>query len=159
VHHRQRLLHQDRPYDAVPAVNPTFSQINTTLDNPALRPAYFSFGKNEPQTLDLVNDSTADDTVQVMVSYQYPLLRRLRLQMVDRRGRTVATPYDGHWISRNDGAGTGMAFYGWDGTRTDGTPAPGGTYHLRLVFDKAMGDADLAPPTETWTSPEVTLVR
>ncbi len=34
-----------------------------------------------------------------------------------------------------------------------------GTYRLRLVFDKALGDKDHAPPTQTWTSPEATLVR
>lgn len=146
-------------YDGVTAINPSFTQINTNIDNPALRPAYFSFGKNEPQTLDLSNDSTADDTAQVMVSHQFPLLRRMRLQVLDERGRTVATPYDERWITRNAGAGTGMDFHAWDGVLTDGSPAPAGTYRLRLVFEKALGDKDHAPPTETWTSPEVTLVR
>lgn len=52
-----------------------------------------------------------------------------------------------------------MDFHAWDGTRTDGSPAPAGTYRLRLVFDKALGEKRHAPPTETWTSPDVTLVR
>ncbi|MEV0578608.1 S8 family serine peptidase [Streptomyces sp. NPDC050392] len=146
-------------YDGVTAINPSFTAVNTGIDNPSLRPAYFDFGKNEPQTLDLGNGSTADDTVQVMVSHQFPLLKRMRLQVLDERGRTVATPYDERWITRNAGAGTGMDFHGWDGTRTNGSPAPAGTYRLRLVFDKALGDKDHASPTETWTSPEVTLVR
>ncbi|MFJ9884738.1 S8 family serine peptidase [Streptomyces sp. NPDC091287] len=146
-------------YDGVTAINPSFTRVNVNIDNPSLRPAYFDFGKNEPQTLDLGNESTADDTVQVMVSHQFPLLRRMRLQVLDARGRTVATPYDERWVTRNAGAGTGMDFHAWDGTLANGSPAPEGTYRLRLVFDKALGDKDHAAPTETWTSPEATLLR
>ncbi|GAA3478122.1 S8 family serine peptidase [Streptomyces yanii] len=146
-------------YDAVSAINPSFSAINTTLDNPALRPGYFSFGRSTPITVDLTNTSTADDKAWVMLSHGYPLLERMRLQVVDARGKVVATPYDAPWVSRNSGAGTGMQFYGWDATTDDGSPAPTGTYRLRFVFDKALADPDQAPGTETWTSPEVTLVR
>lgn len=79
-------------YDGVTAINPSFTRVNVNIDNPSLRPAYFDFGKNEPQTLDLGNDNTSDDTVQVMVSHQFPLLRRVRPRVLDERGRTVATP-------------------------------------------------------------------
>jgi hypothetical protein len=66
---------------------------------------------------------------------------------------------DQKWVARNSGAGTGVSFLSWDGTRTDGSPAPAGTYRMRLVFDKAMGDPDGAPASESWTSPEVTVRR
>ncbi|MFC9270039.1 S8 family serine peptidase [Streptomyces zhihengii] len=143
--------------DSVSAVNPTFSAINTTLDNPALRPAPGSFGRNLPVTIDRGNASTADDTASVMLSHGFPLLERLRLQVLDARGRVVATPYDERWLTRNSGAGTGVGFHTWDGTLPDGSPAPAGDYRLRLVFDKAGGDRDHTPGTETWTSPEVTV--
>ncbi|MFB6715075.1 MULTISPECIES: S8 family serine peptidase [unclassified Streptomyces] len=146
-------------FDAVSAINPTFSAVNTTLDNPALRPGYFSFGRSVPITVDLTDASTANDEAWVMLSHGYPLLERMRLQVLDARGRVVATPYDASWVSRNSGAGTGMDFYSWDASLADGTPAPAGTYRLRFVFDKALADPQKAPGTETWTSPEVTLVR
>ncbi|MGW2768824.1 S8 family serine peptidase [Streptomyces sp. NPDC001275] len=146
-------------YDAVSAINPTFTEVNDRLDNPALRPGYFSFGRSEPITVDLTDASTANDKAWVMLSHGYPLLERMRLQVLDARGRVVATPYDASWVSRNSGAGTGMDFYGWDADLADGSPAPAGTYRLRFVFDKALADPQQAPGTETWTSPEVTLVR
>ncbi|MFE6818652.1 S8 family serine peptidase [Streptomyces sp. NPDC057677] len=146
-------------FDAVSAINPTFSAINTTLDNPALRPAVGNFGKNLPLTIDLANNDTSDDIASVMLSHGFPLLERLRLQVTDARGRVVATPYDQAWLTRNSGAGTGVGFHTWDATLDDGSPAPAGSYRLRLVFDKALGDRDHAPGTETWTSPEVTVVR
>ncbi|MGW8883910.1 S8 family serine peptidase [Streptomyces sp. NPDC055749] len=146
-------------FDSVSAVNPTFSAINTTLDNPALRPAEWNFGRNLPLTIDLGNESTSDDSAAVMLSHGFPLLERLRLQVTDARGRVVATPYDQAWVTRNSGAGTGVVFHTWDATLDDGSPAPAGDYRLRLVFDKALGDSDHAPGTETWTSPAVTLMR
>ncbi|WP_326709814.1 MULTISPECIES: S8 family serine peptidase [unclassified Streptomyces] len=146
-------------FDAVSAVNPTFSAINPSLDNPALRPGYYTFGKSVPVTVDLTDTSTGNDKAWVMLSDGYPMLARLRLQVLDAYGTVTATPYDAAWVGRNSGAGTGLTFYGWDGSRDNGTPAPAGAYRLRLVFDKALGDPDGAPGTETWTSPEVTLVR
>ncbi|MDR3084460.1 MAG: hypothetical protein LBV60_26695, partial [Streptomyces sp.] len=139
--------------------NPTFSAINTTLDNPALRPGYFSFGRSVPITVDLTDANKDNDEAWVMLSHGYPLLKRMRLEVLDARGRVVATPYDASWVSRNSGAGTGMNFYSWDTSLADGSPAPAGTYRLRFVFDKALADPQGAPGTETWTSPEVTLVR
>ncbi|MFE2056187.1 S8 family serine peptidase [Streptomyces sp. NPDC059446] len=146
-------------YDAVSAVNPTFSAINTKSDNPSLRPDTASVGKNLPLTVDLTDGSTANDSAAVMLSHGFPLLERLRLQVLDPSGHVVATPYDDSWITRNSGAGTGIQFYSWDLRLGDGTAAPAGVYRLRLVFDKALGDRDHAPGTEFWTSPEVTLVR
>ncbi|MFE7242701.1 S8 family serine peptidase [Streptomyces sp. NPDC057580] len=146
-------------FDAVSAINPTFTSINKTLDNPALRPAYFTFGKSVPTTVDLTDTSTANDKAWVMLSHGFPLLERMRLQVLDTRGEVIDTPYDASWVTRNSGAGTGVAFYSWDATRADGTPAPAGTYRLRLVFDKALGDPQKSPSTQIWTSPEVTLVR
>ncbi|MEV0429283.1 S8 family serine peptidase [Micromonospora sp. NPDC050495] len=146
-------------YDAVSAVNPTFTAVNPKLDNPALRPGYFSFGRNLPISVDLSDTSTANDAAWVMLSHGYPMLARMRLEALDGSGAVVATPYDASWVARNAGAGTGVAFYSWDATLADGSAAPAGTYRLRFVFDKALGDADHAPGTETWTSPEITLVR
>lgn len=146
-------------YDAVSALNPSFSALNTTLDNPALRPGANSFGRNLPLTVDLTDDSTANDSAAVMLSHGFPLLERLRLQVLDSSGRVVATPRDDSWVTRNSGAGTGMQFYSWDMALKDGSPAPAGTYRLRFVFDKALGDRDHTPGTETWTSPDLTLVR
>lgn len=146
-------------YDAVSAINPTFTAVNTKLDNPALRPGYFSFGKNLPISVDRTDTGTANDAAWVMLSHGHPLLERLRLEVLDASGAVVATPYDASWVARNSGAGTGVEFYRWDATLADGAPAPAGTYRLRLVFDKASGDPDRAPGTETWTSPEVTVIR
>lgn len=146
-------------FDAVSAINPTFTSINKTLDNPALRPGYYTFGKNVPTTVDLTDTSTANDKAWVMLSHGFPLLERMRLQVLDTGGKVIDTPYDASWVTRNSGAGTGVAFYSWDATRADGTPAPAGTYRLRLVFDKALGDPQKSPGTQIWTSPEVTLVR
>ncbi|WP_327240713.1 S8 family serine peptidase [Streptomyces sp. NBC_01318] len=146
-------------FDAVSAINPTFTSINRTLDNPALRPGYYTFGKNVPTTVDLTDTSTANDKAWVMLSHGFPLLERMRLQVLDTGGKVIDTPYDASWVTRNSGAGTGVAFYSWDATRADGTPAPAGTYRLRLVFDKALGDPQKSPGTQIWTSPEVTLVR
>ncbi|WUN28623.1 Fn3-like domain-containing protein [Streptomyces sp. NBC_00316] len=146
-------------FDAVSAINPTFTSVNKTLDNPALRPAYFTFGKNLPTTVDLTDTSTANDKAWVMLSHGFPLLERMRLQVLDTRGEVVDIPYDASWVTRNSGAGTGVAFYSWDATRADGTAAPAGTYRLRFVFDKALGDRQKSPGTQIWTSPEVTLVR
>lgn len=146
-------------FDAVSAINPTFSAINDTLDNPALQPAKWSFGRNLPLTVDLTDASTANDQAAVMLSHGFPLIERMRLQVLDSSGDVVATPYEQAWVTRNSGAGTGVDFYVWDATLSDGKPAPAGTYRLRLVFDKALGDRDHAPKTETWTSPDVTLVR
>ncbi|WP_432102383.1 S8 family serine peptidase [Streptomyces sp. bgisy091] len=146
-------------YDAVTAVNPTFTAINTAIDNPSLRPGVFSFGKNLPLDVDLTDASTTNDSAAVMLSHGFPLLERLRLQVLDPSGRVVATPRDDSWVTRNSGAGTGMEFYSWDLRLDDGSPAPAGSYRLRFVFDKALGDRDHTPGTETWTSPELTLVR
>lgn len=145
--------------DAVSVFNPTFKEVNTTLDNPALRPAYFSFGTSVPVTVDLSNEATTDDAAWLMLSHGFPLLERMRVQAVDARGRVVATPYDESWVTRNSGAGTGMDFYSWDAKLADGSPAPAGTYTLRFVFDKAGGDRDHAAPREVWNSPAVTVVR
>jgi subtilisin family serine protease len=145
--------------DAVSAINSSFTAINPTLDNPALRPAYFSFGKSVPTTLDLTDASSTNDKAWVMLSHGYPMLERVRLQALDADGRVVATPVDQEWVARNSGVGTGVSFISWDGTLTDGSPAPAGTYRMRLVFDKAMGDPDGAPASESWTSPEVTVRR
>lgn len=111
-------------FDAVSAINPTFTSVNKTLDNPALRPGYFTFGKNVPTTVDLTDTSTANDKAWVMLSHGFPLLERMRLQVLDTRGKVIDTPYDASWVTRNSGAGTGVAFYSWDATRADGTPAP-----------------------------------
>lgn len=137
----------------------TFSGVNTTLDNPALRPAYYTFGKSVPLTVDLSNEVTTDDTAWLMLSHGFPLLERMRVRALDSRGRVVATPYDASWVTRNDGAGTGVEFYSWDAKLADGSPAPAGTYTLRLVFDKAGGDRDHAAPREVWNSPTLTVVR
>ncbi|NNG35322.1 S8 family serine peptidase [Nakamurella aerolata] len=144
--------------DAVSAINPTFTDLNPGLDNPALRPADFSFGKSEPITVDLTDDDTGNDSAWVMVSHGFPLLERFRLQVLNAKGRVVATPVDESWVTRNSGAGTGMDFLSWDATLPGGGTAPAGEYRLRLVFDKAMGDPDGAPAQQTWTSPVVTLV-
>ncbi|MFD4370613.1 S8 family serine peptidase [Streptomyces sp. NPDC058486] len=145
--------------DAVSAINSSFVEVNPLLDNPALRPGYYSFGRNEPTTVDLTDTATGNDKAWVMLSHGFPMLERLRLQVLDQSGRVIATPYDAAWLKRNSGAGTGMQFYDWDTLHADGTPAAAGTYRLRFVFDKALGDPDRAPGTETWTSPEITLVR
>ncbi|MGW8885702.1 S8 family serine peptidase [Streptomyces sp. NPDC055749] len=146
-------------YDAVPVANASFTEVNPTLDNPALRPGYYSFGRNEPLTVDLTDTATGNDKAWVMLSHGFPMHERMRLQVLDADDRVIATPYDASWVARNSGAGTGMAFYDWDTNRADGTPAPAGSYRLRFVFDKALGDPQGAPGTETWTSPEVTVVR
>ncbi|WP_283851749.1 S8 family serine peptidase [Streptomyces sp. ML-6] len=146
-------------FDAVSAINPSFTKVNTTLDNPALRPGYFDFGRNVPTTVDLTDTATGNDKAWVMLSHGFPMHERMRLQVLNARGKVVATPYDERWVARNSGAGTGQAFFDWDATLADGSPAPAGRYRLRFVFDKALGDARHAPGTETWTSPEVTLVR
>ncbi|MEU2230922.1 S8 family serine peptidase [Streptomyces vietnamensis] len=146
-------------FDAVSAINPTFTEINKTLDNPALRPRYYSFGRSEPIVVDFTDASTANDKAWVMLSHGFPLLERLRLEVLDPAGRVVATPHDASWVARNSGAGTGMDFLGWDATIEDGSPAPAGVYRLRLVFDKALADSDRAPSVQTWTSPQITLAR
>ncbi|MBW5250234.1 S8 family serine peptidase [Streptomyces sp. P01-B04] len=146
-------------FDEVSAFNRTFTDINTTLDNPALRPGYYSFGRSEAMTVDFTDTDTANDQAWVMLSTGHPMFKRLRLQVLDSKGKVVATPYDDAWVARNSGAGTGLDYYSWDATVPDGSPAPAGTYRLRLVFGKALGDPDRAPGTQTWTSPKVTLVR
>ncbi|WSM02784.1 Fn3-like domain-containing protein [Streptomyces sp. NBC_01718] len=145
--------------DAVDAINPSFSLVNPALDNPALRPARYNFGKNLPLTIDTANASTADDEAQVMISTQFPVLSRFQVQVLDASGAVVAVPYDIADMVNNAGAGTGIEFYAWNATLGDGSPAPAGTYRMRLVMDKYMGDKDGAPPTQTWTSPEITVVR
>ncbi|MFJ1547959.1 hypothetical protein [Streptomyces sp. NPDC088246] len=110
-------------------------------------------------TVDLSNESTADDSAWLMLSHDFPLLERMRVQAVDAHGKVVATPYDVSWLTRNSGAGTGVDFYGWDAKPADGSPAPAGTYTLRFVFDKAGGDKDHAAPREIWNSPAVKVVR
>ncbi|MEV0649548.1 S8 family serine peptidase [Phytomonospora sp. NPDC050363] len=134
----------------VSAINPTFTEINSTLDNPALRPAYFSFGKNEPLT---ITDPAA--SAWLMLSHGFPTLRELRMEVLDSSGRVVATPVRETWVIRNSGAGTGMDFYEWNTTLADGTAAPDGVYRLRLVFDKILATGE----PETWTSPEITVAR
>ncbi|WP_079062741.1 S8 family serine peptidase [Streptacidiphilus griseoplanus] len=146
-------------FDAVSAINPTFTAVNPSLDNPALRPGSYSFGRSLPITVDLTDTSTADDEAWVMFSQGFPMLERMRLQVLDTDGKVVATPYDASWVARNSGVGTGVGFYDWDATLDDGSAAPAGTYRLRFVLDKALADPEKAPGTETWTSPEVTLVR
>lgn len=145
-------------FDAVSAINPTFQEANPNLDNPALRPGDYNFGKNEPVTVNLTDAETSNDAAWVMVSHGFPLLKRYRLQVLNAKGTVVATPVDRSWVGRNSGSGTGMEFLSWDATLTGGGTAPSGTYRLRLVFDKALGDNDGAPPQQTWTSPAVTVV-
>ncbi|MFF4758422.1 hypothetical protein [Streptomyces sp. NPDC001292] len=73
----------------VSAINPVFSAINTTLDDPTLRPGYFSFGRSVPITVDLTDASTANDEARVMLSHGFPLLERMRLQVLDARGTST----------------------------------------------------------------------
>ncbi|MFJ2089455.1 hypothetical protein ACIOEW_09310 [Streptomyces sp. NPDC087901] len=110
-------------------------------------------------TVGLSNEATTDDTARLMLSHGFPLLERMRVQALDFRGRVIAEPYDASWVSRHDGAGTGVEFYSWDAKPADGSPAPAGTYTLRFVFDKAGGDRDHAAPREVWNAPAVTVVR
>ncbi|WP_285664669.1 S8 family serine peptidase [Actinorhabdospora filicis] len=134
----------------VSAINPTFTDINSTLDNPALRPEYFSFGKNEALTV-----TEAGKSAWLMLSHGFPTLRELRMEAVDSTGRVIAVPVREEWVVRNSGAGTGLDFLEWNLTAADGTPVANGTYRLRLVFDKILATG--AP--ETWTSPEITVRR
>ncbi|MEQ6900502.1 S8 family serine peptidase [Nocardioides sp. YIM 152588] len=144
--------------DAVSAINPTLTAINTKMDNPSLRPSY-SFNKSVPVTLDYSDALTTNNTAYLLVSHGFPLLERYRMQVVDSRGNVVATPLDEAWTFRISGAGTGYQMLTWAGKDDDGDPVAAGTYRLRLVFEKALGDADGAPATETWSSPDITVVR
>lgn len=142
--------------DAVSAINPTFTAINTKLDNPALRPSR-AYGRNEPVTIDLSDADPGNDLAYLYVSHGFPLLERYRMQVIDARGRVVATPLDKSWVVRISGAGTGLESLTWKGVDDAGARVAPGDYRLRLVFDKALGDPDHASPTETWTSPIVTV--
>ncbi|TIC83264.1 hypothetical protein E8D34_16300 [Nocardioides sp. GY 10113] len=144
--------------DAVSAINPTLTAINTKMDNPSLRPTY-SFNKSVPVTLDYSDTLSTNNTAYLLVSHGFPLLERYRMQVVDAGGNVVATPMDQRWAFRISGAGTGYQMLTWAGKDDNGDPVAAGTYRLRLVFEKALGDADGAPRTETWTSPDITLVR
>ncbi|WP_158645652.1 S8 family serine peptidase [Stackebrandtia albiflava] len=137
-------------WHAVSAINPTFTDVNTGLDNPALRPGHFDFGENAPITV-----TEADGEAWVMLSHGFPMLTELRMEVVDGDGRVVATPVREFMVVRNSGAGTGMDFYGWDTRLADGTPAPDGEYTLRLSFFKSLDDG----PPEIWESPVVTIDR
>ena len=180
-------------YQELPAINPTFVDINTSLDNPSLRSESrpnctgppptqaaccrdprpmscgWSIGKNLPQTLDYTNNDKYDDACTVMVSQGFPLLRKYRARVLDASGKTVAWGSDRYtnrqpldlfeyWV-RNSGAGTGIDFAEWYGDLEDGSPAPAGTYYIRLEFDKFQGDGGGYPDFETWTSPAITIVR
>ncbi|MEJ2205866.1 MAG: S8 family serine peptidase [Gemmatimonadota bacterium] len=186
-------------YHELPALNPTWSDINPNIGNPSLRPesrpyceappwsrpqccndptpgsCYFDArsGFNEPQTLDFTNDDKYDDMVFALVSQGFPMLRKYRARVLDETGKTVAWAVDSHsggirggaslelleyWV-RNDGAGTGIDLAEWHGTLEDGSPAPAGTYYIRLEFDKFDGDGASYPDFEDWTSPPITLIR
>ncbi|UHQ55368.1 S8 family serine peptidase [Microbulbifer sp. YPW16] len=180
-------------FQALPAINPTFTDINQGLDNPSLRPGNvpncdlppyarprccsdstpgacgWSIGKSTSVTLDFSNDSIYDDVAFTMLSQGFPMLRKYRARVIDTSGRTVAWAKDRytglrpaelfeHWV-RNSGTGTGIDFAQWDGVLEDGSPAPEGTYYIRLEFDKLGGDGVSYPGFETWTSPPITVVR
>jgi len=178
-------------YHQLPAINPSFTTINPSLDNPSLRPESrpncggppptrppccsnpvpgscgWSIGPNAALTLDYTNGDKFDDAAFVMVSQGFPLLRKYRARVLDDSGLTVAwgvarggPKLDNleYWV-RNSGAGTGIDFVQWDGTLEDGSPAPAGTYYVRLEFDKFQGDGGSYPDFETWTTPAITVVR
>jgi len=179
-------------YHELPAINPSFTDVNTTLDNPALRPESrpncsgppptrpaccfdpapmscgWSVGKNLPVTLDYTNGDKYDDACTVMVSQGFPTLRKFRARVLNESGRTIAWGTDRYtksllepreyWV-RNSGAGTGTDFAEWYGQLDDGSPAPAGTYYIRLEFDKFQGDGNGYPDFESWVSPPITVIR
>jgi subtilisin family serine protease len=126
-------------------------------------------GYNEPQMLDFTNDDKYDDMVFALVSQGFPMLRKYRARVLDESGRTVAYCIDTHtgglplelweYWPRNDGAGTGIDLGEWHGVLEDGSPAPAGTYYIRLELDKLGGDGMSYPDFETWTSPPITVIR
>lgn len=136
--------------------------------NPRPMSCGWSVGKNGPLTLDYTNNDKYDDACTVAVSQGFPMLRKYRARVLDSSGRTVAWGTDRftgqllnpleYWV-RNSGAGTGLDFAEWYGQLTDGTPAPAGTYYIRLEFDKFQGDGKSYPDFETWTSPPITVIR
>ncbi|HEX6885997.1 MAG TPA: S8 family serine peptidase [Planctomycetota bacterium] len=105
-------------YHQLPAINPTFTAINQSLDNPSLRPESrpncggppptrpaccsnptpgscgWSIGPSTPLTLDFTNGDKYDDAAFVMVSQGFPLLRKYRARVLDTSGRTVAWAVD-----------------------------------------------------------------
>jgi len=105
-------------YHQLPAINPSFTDVNPSLDNPALRPESrpncsgppptrapccnnptpgscgWSIGPNGTLTLDYTNGDKYDDAAIVMVSQGFPLLRKYRVRVLDDSGRTVAWGVD-----------------------------------------------------------------
>lgn len=157
VQSRTTYLGMVGDYDAVGVINPTFSDVNPPLDNPALRPGEWYFGRNEPLTVDLGDEDTSNDTAAVNFSHGYPLSRRMRVEVLDEQNARVRTIDDQRWLYRNSGAGTGVDWWVLDMTDDSGAVVPPGRYRIRFTFDKVLGDPDGAPPSESWTSPTITL--
>jgi hypothetical protein len=138
-----------------------------------LRLSLFSCGwsicPSEPLSLDYTNGDKYDDVAFVGLSQGFPMLRKYRVRVLNESGQTVAWAIDRYtgglslelfeyWV-RNSGAGTGLDFAQWHGFLEDGTPAPSGTYYMKLEMDKLGGDGMSYPDFETWTSPPITVIR
>ncbi|WP_160151977.1 S8 family serine peptidase [Microbulbifer sp. ALW1] len=105
-------------YQELPALNPTFTDINPGLDNPSLRPETrpycdgppptqarccsdptpgscgWSIGKSTPLTLDFTNGDKYDDAAFAMISQGFPMLRKYRARVINEAGQTVAWAKD-----------------------------------------------------------------
>ncbi|MFE7331267.1 hypothetical protein ACFU8W_41425 [Streptomyces sp. NPDC057565] len=60
---------------------------------------------------DLTDVSTANDKAWVMLSHGFPLLERMRLQVLDARGRVVAPASQHRAGQRSCGAPWGADYY------------------------------------------------
>ena len=129
----------------------------------------FSVGSSTPLTLDYTNGDKYDDVAFVGLSQGFPMLRKYRVRVLNEHGQTVAYAIDRYtgglslelfeYWPRNSGAGTGLDFAQWHGLLEDGSPAPSGTYYMKLEMDKYQGDGNSYPDFETWTSPAITVIR
>ncbi|WP_346836797.1 S8 family serine peptidase [Microbulbifer sp. SAOS-129_SWC] len=105
-------------YQELPAINPTFTAINPSLDNPSLRPESrpscsgppptqaaccrnpqpgscgWSVGPSTALTLNLGNEDKYDDVAFAMVSQGFPMLRKYRARVIDASGKTIAWARD-----------------------------------------------------------------
>lgn len=89
-------------------------------------------------------------------------VRRVRLEVYDAAsGKAWHRAWDTSYLTRNSDH-TAYWYFGWNGTTTHGgttTVVPNGTYRVRLVVQKALGDDDNPDHWESWDSPNVTIVR
>ncbi len=106
------------------------TSINDGLDSLAVAQA----GVLQGQTVELVGRTAVfegdkidvEASGPVQINYELPrLAARASIEVVDDRGRTVAT-----MAARNE---TGMSTVEWDGLDSNGTRVPAGTYSYRVV--------------------------